>query len=120
MLENNRCILVYGLNDIELKAIKEWKCKIIEVTPDMCEMQIRDILSGLELLTLNSNPIKEKAVLYNNFSEKEMSEIIRQTRTIIKGGVLAMITPTSINWKMQYLIEHLIEERDWYLKNRKE
>jgi len=120
MLENNRCILVYGLNNIELKAIKEWKCKVIEITPDMCEMSIKDILNGLELLTLNTNPIKEKVVLYNNFPEKEMRDIIKLTRTIVNGGVLAMVTPTSIDWKVNYLIEHLIEEREWYLKNRKE
>ena len=120
MLENNRCILVYGLTSIELKAIKEWKHKIIEVTPEMCEMQIKDIIDGLELLTINSNPKKEKVILYNNFPENEIREVIKLTRTIVNGGVLAMVTPASINWKMNYLIEHLIEERDWYLKNRKE
>lgn len=120
MLENNRCVLVYGLTDDELNAIKEWDCRVIHVTPDMCEMVIGDILKGLELLTLNNNPIKEKVVLFNNFSEKEMRDIIKLTRTIVDGGVLAMVTPTSIKWKMNYLIEHLIEEREWYLKNRKE
>jgi hypothetical protein len=120
MLENNRCILVYGLSGEELKAIKGGQYKVIEVTPEMCEMQIKDILTGLELATFNSNPVKEKVILYNNFSENEMREIIKLTRTIVTGGVLAMVTPTSINWKMNYLIEHLIEEREWYLKNRKE
>ena len=49
-----------------------------------------------------------------------MSDVIRETRSIVKKGVLAMVTPTSINWKFNYLIKHLIEEREWYLKNRKE
>ena len=31
-----------------------------------------------------------------------------------------MVTPNSINWTFNYLINHLIEEREWHLRNRKE
>ena len=108
MLENNKCILAYGLSDLELEKLRELKFKVIEVTPE------------IRLNVINGNPIKEKAIIYNNFLEFEMSDVIRETRSIVKKGVLAMVTPTSINWKFNYLIKHLIEEREWYLKNRKE
>ena len=120
MLENNKCILAYGLSDLELEKLRELKFKVIEVTPEMCEMTLNDILSGIRLNVINGNPIKEKAIIYNNFLEFEMSDVIRETRSIVKKGVLAMVTPTSINWKFNYLIKHLIEESEWYLKNRKE
>lgn len=120
MLDNNKCILVYGLSNLELEQMKILKYKIIEITPEMCQMTIKDILNGLQLTTLNVTPIKEKAIIYNNFSEKETKDAIKATRDVVKSGVLAIVTPTSINWDVDYLINHLIEEREWYLKNRKE
>ena len=49
MLENNKCILVYGLTNIDLEFIKKLNYKIIEITPEMCEMTLGDILLGLKL-----------------------------------------------------------------------
>ncbi len=118
MLENNKCILVYGLSNEEIKKIESLNHKIIEVTPDMCRMTIKDILNGLKILLVNEAPIKEKVIIYNNFPEKEMSTTIKETRAIVKNGILAVVTPTSIEWEVNYLIEHLIEEREFYLKNR--
>lgn len=120
MLENNKCILAYGLSKLELEKLKKLEYKIIEVTPEMCEMTLKDILSGIRLNVINTNPIKEKAIIYNSFFEFEMKDVIRETRNIVKNGVLAMVTSTSVEWKFNYLIKHLIEEREWYLKNRKE
>ena len=42
MLENNKCILVYGLTNIDLEFIKKLNYKIIEITPEMCEMTLGD------------------------------------------------------------------------------
>ncbi len=119
MLENNKCILAYGLNTIELDKLKSLKHKVIEITPDMCKMKIKDILSGLQIYIANENPIKDKMILYNNFTEDEIKTVITQTRRYIKDGVLAVVTPTSIEWEVEYLIKHLIEEREFYLKSRK-
>ena len=47
MLENNKCILVYGLTNIDLEFIKKLNYKIIEITPEMCEMTLGDILFHL-------------------------------------------------------------------------
>lgn len=120
MLDNNKCILVYGLSNIEIKNIKKLDYKIIEITPEMCEMTIKDILSGMKLGIFNSNPIKEKVILYNNLSELELKYAIKDTRVSIKDGILAIVTEESINWKINYLIKHLIEEKEWYSKARKE
>lgn len=120
MLYNNKCILVYGLNNIELNSIRELNYKIVEITPQMCEMTIKDILSGMRLDIFNSNPIKEKIILYNNLSQIELKEAIKDTRKSIKDGILAIVTEESINWKINYLIKHLIDEKQWYSKVRKE
>ena len=120
MLDNNKCILVYGLSNIELLSLKELGYKIIEITPEMCEMTLMDVLLGMRFDIFNSNPIKEKVILYNNLSEDEIRKAIVDTRQNIKDGILAVVTQQSINWKISYLIKHLRDEKEWYSKFRKE
>ena len=120
MLDNNKCILVYGLSNDDLKYIKKLQYKIIEITPEMCEMTLMDVLLGMRLEIFNSDPIKEKVILYNNLSEDEIRKAIVDTRQNIKDGILAVVTQQSINWKISYLIKHLRDEKEWYLKVRKE
>lgn len=120
MLDNNKCILVYGLCNSELNDISKLSYEIIEITPEMCEMTIKDILSGMRLDIFNSNPIKEKIILYNNLTQLELKEAIKDTRKSIKDGILAIVTEKSLNWKINYLIKHLIDEKQWYSKVRKE
>ena len=120
MLDNNKCILVYGLSNIELVSLRELGYKIIEITPEMCDMTLMDILLGMRLEIFNNNPIKEKVILYNNLSENEIRKAIADTRRNIKDGILAVVTEQSINWKISYLIKHLIYEKEWYSKVRKE
>ena len=120
MLDNNKCILVYGLSNIELVSLRELGYKIIEITPEMCEMTLMDVLLGMRLEIFNSDPIKEKVILYNNLSEDEIRKAIVDTRQNIKDGILAVVTEQSINWKISYLIKHLIYEKEWYSKVRKE
>ena len=120
MIENNKCILAYGLSNIELDKMKKLNYKLIEITPEMSKMTIKDILDGMRLEVLNGAPIKEKVVLFNNFPQDEIKENIKIIREFLKSGIMAIVTPVSINWEVNYLIEHLIEERDWSLKSRKE
>ena len=120
MIDNNKCILVYGLSNIELLNLKELGYKIIEITPEMCEMTLMDVLLGMRLEIFNSNPIKEKVILYNNLSQDELRKAITDTRQNIKDGILAVVTQQSINWQISYLIKHLRDEKEWYSKVRKE
>lgn len=120
MLDNNKCILVYGLSNIELENIKELGYKIVEITTEMCEMTLMDVLMGSKFEIFNNNIIDEKVILYNNLSEDELRKAIKDTRTKIKDGILAVVTPQSINWNINYLIKHLKEEKEWYSKVRKE
>ena len=86
----------------------------------MCEMTLMDVLMGAKFEIFNNNIIDEKVILYNNLSEDELRKAIKDTRTKIKDGILAVVTPQSINWKINYLIKHLKEEKEWYSKVRKE
>ncbi|MFX0549694.1 DUF3783 domain-containing protein [Hathewaya histolytica] len=60
----------------------------------------------------------EKVILFNNFNEDELNKVIKDIRADKDlKCILAVITPTSIEWEFKYLLEHLIEEREWFRKN---
>lgn len=120
MLDNNKCILVYGLSTLEILRLRNLGYKLIEITPEMCEMILMDVILGLRFEIFNNSPIKEKIILYNNLSQEEIKKAMVDTRKNIKDGILAVVTQQSVNWKISYLIKHLIDEKEWYLKFRKE
>jgi len=119
MLDNNKCILAYNFSEFELSILKVGNIKVIEVSAEMLEMTIKDILGGLRFKTFNPNPIKEKTLLFNNFTDEELHQKIKQIRQKVKGGLLAVVTPTTVDWKFNYLIQHLIEEKEWFLNQQK-
>ena len=119
MLDNNKCILVYNVLENDLKAIEKEGYKIIIVKDDMTNMTIKDILEGLKFETFNPKSINESVILFNNFSDEELKICIKKIRETVKGGILATVTENSINWEFNYLAEHLVEEREWYLKQQK-
>ena len=104
MLNNKKCILVYNLNDEELQKLKRLPFKVIE---------------GLEIETVSENSPEEKVILFNNFQQREMKNMISTTRKIVTGGILAMVTPISINWTVNYLVNHLVLERETMSKGRR-
>ena len=119
MLSNNKCILVYNAPEEEIKVLKNEGFKIIEVLEEMGKMTVSDILGGLKFETINNDMPRETVILFNDFSDKEISLVIKSIRQRFKGGIFAAVTPSSIEWKFSYLVEHLIEEREWYLNNQK-
>lgn len=119
MLSNNKCILVYNTPEEEIKVLKNEGFRIIEISEEMGEMTVSDILDGLKFETINKDMPRETVILFNDFSDKEISLVIKSIRQRFKGGIFATVTPNSIGWKFSYLVEHLIEEREWYLNNQK-
>ena len=121
MLKNNKCILVYNLKDEELQKLKRLPFKVIEITKEMASMTVKDIIEGLEVEkeTANENSPEEKVILFNNFAQRGMKNMISTTRRIVNGGILAMVTPISINWTVNYLVNHLVLERETMSKGRR-
>ena len=121
MLKNNKCILVYNLKDEELQKLKRLTFKVIEIKKEMASMTVKDIIEGLEVETetANENSPEEKVILFNNFAQREMKNMISTTRKIVNGGILAMVTPISINWTVNYLVNHLVLERETMSKGRR-
>ena len=93
-MNNNKALLVYGLSKDEINSLRLIS-KVIEIKPEMVDLKVHEIASG----KLNEEVIEivdgmnEKAILFNGFSDKEVSASIKKIRSAVKGGVLAVVTP---------------------------
>lgn len=118
VLDNNKMLLVYGFEDEE-KAFLDNMTKELQLPPykvvekNMASMTIRNIIEGTMLDTYHKQLPEEKVIIFNNFTDYELDMTIKTIRSNknIKP-ILAVVTPTSINWEFQYLLEHLMEERE--------
>ncbi|WP_234117168.1 DUF3783 domain-containing protein [Clostridium hydrogenum] len=124
-MENKSQVLIYGFTNDEISQIKETFNEskipsILTLSESMAKMKINDIMEGKENLTDDTKLPDEKLVLFNNVSDKKIEKVIPAVIKISnKKPIFAVVTPVSINWSLKYLIEHMIDERSWYLKNNK-
>ena len=108
----SKCVLVYGLSEEEIKKLKKINFKVIKIEKNMSFMKIKDILNKKEVIDEESSLPKEKVILFNGYGQNQLRTIIKSVRNIITGGILAVVTPISINWTFERLISHLILERE--------
>ena len=115
MAINYKCILVYGLTDDELDKIQKRRLKFKVVNEKNAGAKINDLLvNSNNEAPCNELPEDEKAIIFNGYNDKELRETIKFIRRFIEGGVLAVVTEMSSTWNFNYLLEHLIEEREAY------
>jgi hypothetical protein len=124
-LKNNKSMLIFGFNDEEVGFLNELRTKenlpeIKVITNYMTAMKIKDIIEGFKFEIYGMNLPEEKIILFNNLSDEELDRTLK----ILRGNlqvrpIFAVITPTSIEWEFKYLLEHLMEEREWFKKNGK-
>ncbi|MBW6411073.1 DUF3783 domain-containing protein [Clostridium weizhouense] len=119
MSQNIKCILVYGIEENIITKIKQRYGKVIKLTNNMANIKIKDIIEGNDILLGEQEVPDEQMVVFNGFSEGELKGAIKYIRSFVNGGVLAVTTPTSSNWSFKYLLEHLIEEREWFKMQQK-
>lgn len=125
MLENNKCILIYGFNEAEketLHKIKEEEAlpEYRTITDTMTLMTLRSIIDGIKLELVSKPLPEEKVIIFNNLSDNELDNAIKSIRSNLQTKpILAVVTPTSIDWTFADLLEHLIEEREFFRNGQK-
>lgn len=125
MLDNNKCILIYGFSGDEKAIIDEIReaeklPAIKNITPSMSSMTLRNLIEGLKLEVLGKPLPDEKVIVFNNLSDDELDRAIKSIRNNIQvRPILAVVTPTSIDWTFAALLEHLIEEREFFMSTGK-
>lgn len=108
----NKCVLVYGLSEEEIEKLKKINFKVIKIEKNMSSMKIKDILNKKEVIDEESSLPEEKVILFNGYGQNQLRTTIKSVRNLITGGILAVVTPISINWTFERLISHLILERE--------
>lgn len=124
-MENDKTMLIFGFDKEEKQIMHDLlkknnlpEYKVIE--EPMGKMKIKDILNGLKLDIYNCSLPQEKVILLNNFNDEELEKVIKDLRVnLISKPILAVVTETSIEWTFENLLEHLIEEREWFKNHRK-
>ncbi|WP_297522222.1 DUF3783 domain-containing protein [uncultured Clostridium sp.] len=120
MADLKRCVLVYGLDVVEIMKLQQAKVKIVRVTDDMGKMKVKDILEGSSEKIAGENlPKNEKLLVFHNILEVQLDMVMSLTkRALKKKPILATTTETSMEWDFEYLVEHLMEEREWHKTNK--
>jgi hypothetical protein len=121
-LINEKLILAYGLTHEEQEKLNSilskqniLPCKMLN--KNMGNVTIKELLHGLEYKESNIELPNEKLLLFNNYKDKQLYDLIDSIREVKSSDtILAAVTPTSINWTVSYLLQHLIEEREAYKK----
>lgn len=125
VLNNKKCIFLYGFDSDQISKISEVinKEKLPGykiITKAMGKMKLKDIVDGLRFEMQDNNLPDEQLILFNNLDDKELDTAIHGIRSSIGNKpLLAVITATSVEWSFESLLSHLIEEREWFRKNRK-
>jgi len=125
VLDNKNMVLYYNLSPDEQDLIEglakgNGVLRTKEITSKMGDMTMKDIIEGLEFFTVNDSLPKDSLILFNNISDDGLSSIIKGIREKFKEKpIMAVVTETSGGWSFKYLIEHLIEEREWYKNHGK-
>lgn len=139
--KTKKTVLIYGFNEDEKASLErllrennlpEYKA-INEAMTNVTLELILTIPSNMAKPSNTSNnedannkeamiPIYDgKVVLFNKFQEDEVMKAMRAIKAGFSDSpIFAVVTPTSTKWKFKDLVEHLIEERNWYesQKNR--
>lgn len=124
-MNRNKIALIYGFDEKEKKVIegiaKGYHLhKISEIKKEMAGMKVGDILAGKPNASPEAAMPQEKVILLNDFSDEEIEKYIEHLRREFKPlPILAVITETSEKWTFEYLVEHLVEEREKFIAGMK-
>lgn len=116
----DQVIITYGLDEDEIFELnKAFKGKIsrecIVINEDMGKWKLKEILIGESEESEKMEFKNEKVVIFNNFPNHILASSVKKVRSSIESKpILATVTPVSINWSFEYLMNHLIEEREYY------
>lgn len=110
-------VIAYNFNAKELSAIKIicnlLGIKDIEIlTKGNSNSRIKDIINK-ELDYSEEEGINQKSLIFNNIESIKVSSFIDNMKKFrINRPLIAFVTENNINWTLNTLISHLLEERN--------
>lgn len=117
-MNSKKLLLVYGLSKEETDFLSISKIEYIEIKPDMASCKIIDIINGKSHMGTMPKLPEEKVILINGYNQNQIMNMVNLIRSGIgKAPILAAVTESSSKWSFDYLLNHLIEEREWHKNN---
>ncbi len=122
MVRNNRkVLLVHGLDSMDLAKLQLMGHEMVVIDGENGGGLIRDLIDN------NGKPAtvelpEEKVIIFNGYSDEDLKAGVIAIRSNFSDKpIIAAVTDHSYNWAFEFLlIEHLIQDRDWNLKNARE
>jgi hypothetical protein len=122
--EGKNCILIYGFDGAEVNKImlfskKKGLDKCIVANENSLDNIISNLINeDIEVSNNSRNAIKSSLILFNAVSNYELHHFIENFNELgIKKPLYAVVTKTSINWKLGDLLEELLREKKSFNKN---
>ena len=118
-MEGKARILAFGFTSAEELRIDEGLAALGVPAPLKLHqghggLTLRSILEGAAEApeAAEDRPGAERLVLFHNVSDAGVQSLMRFFRQTCDGRpIFAVVTPTSIDWTLAFLLEHLLEER---------
>ena len=119
-MNSKRLLLVYGLTKEEKDFLSISRIEYIDIKPDMASCKIADIINGKAHMGTVTKLPDEEVILMDGYNQNEIMNMVKLIRAGIgKTPILAAVTENSSKWSFNYLLNHLVEEREWYRNNSK-
>lgn len=80
----DRCIVAYGFNDDEIKKLKIYVTGVKEVSNNMLDLKIKDIIKGETEGNYVDEPFNEKVVLFNSYPDNEVRSAVKKLREVFQ------------------------------------
>ena len=111
-----RGILIIGFSEDELADIRGLFDFDAFGVPEYCrDWVLQDVVDKAETLSGSPQWHLRKFVIMHNLSNEEIKEVISKLRASSNERIIfATTTPTSLGWKLEALLEELMEEDEYF------
>lgn len=116
-----KVLLVHGLDSMDLARLQLMGHTMVVVNNENGGGLIRDLIENQGQPAKAELP-EEKVVIFNGYSDEDLKAgVIAIRSTFPDKPIIATVTDNSYNWAFEYLlVDHLIQDRNWNLKNARE
>ena len=113
-MSENRKILVYGLSDEEKERLVSEGLNLHQIHDGNAGGTMAELIENKEIPHVGAPLGVVKIMIFCGYeTNDELKEIISTIRREhVFGSSMAVITRTNLEWKFDYMIEHLLEERE--------
>ncbi len=113
MIEDRK-ILVYGLSEDEKERLLTEDLKLHEIHNGNAGGTLAELIEEKEIPHEGAPLGVVKIMIFCGYeTNDELKDLISKIRKEhVFGSIMAVITKTNLKWKFDYMIEHLLEERE--------